>query len=163
HRHIQPVLLIDRALRGDFDGISGLEIVETDGVFARRLVRLAGRVCKHAFAYDPISAVWYRRAHVELASHVPLPGRISRLPLIYWIPDLQHRRLPHLFSAFERWVRDQLFTEALREAVIVVTSSRACADDLVAAYGTAHSNKIRVLHFVSQPRVAADRLPPLPY
>jgi glycosyltransferase involved in cell wall biosynthesis len=79
------------------------------------------------------------------------------IPTISWIPDLQHRNLPHLASRREHLVRDFLFREIVRESDVVLTSSEAARQDLQEAYGVDMA-KVRVLRFVSQPRFARDQM-----
>ena len=58
-------------------------------------------------------------------------GSAFPLPWIGYVPDLQHKRLPHWFSERERMARDKVFSRILAEAPAVVVNSAAAAKDIV--------------------------------
>jgi glycosyltransferase involved in cell wall biosynthesis len=67
-------------------------------------------------------------SHIDFfypAASQVLPGRCAAS----WIPDFQHRYLPHFFSAAECEERDRTFARIAAEARIVVFSSAAVRDD----------------------------------
>jgi glycosyltransferase involved in cell wall biosynthesis len=61
-------------------------------------------------------------------------GRAFPLPWIGYIPDLQHKRLPHWFSERERRTRDKLFSTMLDEAQAVVVNASAVVQDIKEFY-----------------------------
>jgi glycosyl transferase family 1 len=149
-RRVQPVLL----LRPDEDPgdlvQDGVERFATGARLDTLRVRSIGRAVKLAVRRNPVETRWLRRARIDVLSHAqPVGGRI---PTIAWIPDVQHRHLPQLSSRFEYVMRDLLFREALRDAAVTIVSSEAARDDLVQFYG-ADPARLRVLRFVSQPRL----------
>jgi len=154
-RRVHPVLLhAPDEDPGDLV-MPGVERVVTGALLDSRYARLAGRVAKLALRRNPVEHHWLRRANIDVVSHAaPVGGRI---PTIAWIPDVQHRRLPQLASHREQLIRDHLFREILRDAAIVVTSSEAARDDLHEFFA-ADLAKCRVLRFVSQPRLAPDKM-----
>ena len=81
-----------------------------------------------------------------LSHHAPLGGR-ARTPTLAWIPDVQHRRLPELFSRAEHRARDRLLRRIDRHAAGVVVSSEAGRGDRAEAVPGA-SDRIHVLRFV---------------
>ena len=122
-----PVLLV----RGGEDPgdlrMPGVEVVTTGARFAR-----AGRLIKLAARFDPVEAHWLHRARIDVLSHAPPVGFTT--PTISWIPDVQHRHLPELSSRRERFARDLLFREALRDAAITLASSETARRDLEQFY-----------------------------
>lgn len=157
-RTLQPVLLV----RPDEDPgdlqIQGVEIVETDPRFDAPRVRSLGRVLELVVRRNPIERAWLRRANIDVLSHAPPVGR--SLPTVSWIPDVQHRHLPQLSSRRERFMRDLLFREMLRDATLTLASSETARADLIDFYGASPA-LVRVLQFVSQPRLARDAVLPL--
>jgi hypothetical protein len=156
-RRVQPVVL----LAPDEDAgdllMPGVERFSTP-LLDTKYTRLAGRVLKLAGGPNLVERQWLRRARIEVASHgAPVGGSI---PTIAWIPDVQHRHLPELASRYEHFMRDLLFREIVRDATIVVTSSETAREDLRRFYD-ADPAKCRVLRFVSQPRLAPDKIIPL--
>jgi glycosyltransferase involved in cell wall biosynthesis len=157
-RRIEPVVLIDaagEAAAAELGRIPGVELFRTPGLLGRPRSLLAGRVAKRGLGRDLVQEHWMRRARLDLLSHAMPLGRRFPRPWLYWIPDLQHRRLPDYFSRAERAYRDGAFREGARDAARVIVSSRAALHDLVRFLGPDVTERCRVLHFVSQPRVAA--------
>ena len=156
-RQLQPVLLV----RPDEDPgdlrMPGVEVVVTDAWLDSARARTAGRLVKLATRRNPVEARWLARARIDVLSHAPPVG--GAVPTLAWIPDVQHRHLPQLSSRRERFARDLLFREALRDAAITLVSSETARSDLVRFYG-ADPARLRVLRFVSQPRL--DRSATLP-
>ncbi|MBL8644122.1 MAG: glycosyltransferase [Rhodospirillaceae bacterium] len=67
---------------------------------------------------------------------------------LHWIPDLQHKYLPHLFEAEELRQRDYEFDRMLHKQRFVLVSSHAAADDVARFYPNPTA-KIYVWPFVS--------------
>lgn len=61
-------------------------------------------------------------------------GRSFPCPWIGYIPDLQHKRLPHWFSERERLMRDKLFSKLLAEASAVVVNAATVIRDIEEFY-----------------------------
>jgi glycosyltransferase involved in cell wall biosynthesis len=61
---------------------------------------------------------------------VAVPSAMFRARNIGWIPDAQHRRLPHFFSVEERHLRDRIFTFLVSFCDRVVCTSEAVRSDL---------------------------------
>ena len=75
---------------------------------------------------------------------------------LHWIPDLQHKHLPHIFDAEELGHRDREFAKMLHERRFVLVSSHATAADIVRYYPNAPA-KVYVWPFVSG--LVADQPP----
>lgn len=73
-----------------------------------------------------------------------IPGAVT----VRWIPDFQHRYLPHLFSAEEIAARNQSIGEIAAQPGIVVLSSEVAADDFRRFY-PGHQAIPQVWHFCS--------------
>ena len=95
---------------------------------------------------------------VEVISHAHV-GRTRRLPAIAWIPDVQHRHLPALFTARDRAIRDRIFASAARSAAIVLASSESARSDVEEFYPESRG-RVRVLRFVHCSSPAQDPVPP---
>lgn len=75
-------------------------------------------------------------------------GSIKNLRKIYWIPDFQHKHLPHFFDAEELEYRDRQFAKvAARNAALVLSSMDAKQD--FETYYPHHHCTINVLPFAS--------------
>ncbi|MCU1281519.1 MAG: rfaG [bacterium] len=155
-RRIQPVLMCGRGEADDLV-VDGVERFVRDGLWASPRVVRAGALGRYLVGRDLVEEHWLTRARIDVYSHGGLLGR-SRIPWIFWVPDLQHLHLPSLFGRFERRTRDLIYRSALRDAAVVVASSAAARDDLLRFYGAGRA-QIRVLHFVASPRMRLSDLP----
>lgn len=109
-----------------------------------------------------VSAILLRETAPELArcaqrervdAVFPVSGPYTRsLPCpIAWIPDLQHRAFPHLFSPLTCAMRNHRFSSLLRDPrKHVVFSSRSAMEDATRAFGTPRAH-IHLLRFVTVP------------
>lgn len=67
-----------------------------------------------------------------------------------WIPDFQHKYLPHLFSKQMINARDKMFSDLAKYSPVVVLSSKEVEKDFKKFYPDSHA-RTRVLHFHSLP------------
>lgn len=96
-----------------------------------------------------------RRLGLPVKADAPVdvvyPGFGAKIPgavTVRWIPDFQHRYLPHLFSADEVAARDRSIGEIAERPGVVVLSSETAADDFRRFYPS-HRATPRVWHFCS--------------
>jgi glycosyltransferase involved in cell wall biosynthesis len=136
-RELQPVLFsgtdVSDADLAPFQGIAGCEIV-TDPAFDERA---RPRSLARALALGRDPAIWaaLQRAQVDLVfeAAVFLGWRLP-LPAIAWIPDLQHRFMPHLFSRSAWWKRELGFHAQIRACRMVMCSSEDTREALERLY-----------------------------
>jgi glycosyltransferase involved in cell wall biosynthesis len=153
-RRVQPVLL---TAPGEEPGdlvMPGVEHVRTSPL-DMKYTRFAGRLGKQLLRRNLVEQHWLRRAKIDVVSHAPPVG--GSTPTIGWIPDVQHKHLPHLRKRWEHVVIDAMFRELVNDSRFVVVSSEAARGDLVRFYN-ADPAKLRLLRFVSQPRMSRDRM-----
>ncbi|MCK4827303.1 glycosyltransferase family 4 protein, partial [bacterium] len=93
-----------------------------------------------------------RKHKIEVVSHSSLVGRNLPYRLINWIPDFQHLHLPAMFSKEEVAIRSRRYAKIIRDSDCVVLSSKHAAADLC-KFLPGYESKIRVLNFVSQPKL----------
>ena len=89
---------------------------------------------------------------VKLFSHGWPLGRFSRVPSMCWIPDFQHKHLPHMFSPEEISYRDNNFAHIARNAQAVLLSSTDAQKDFQRFFPQS-AGKAHVLRFVANPPV----------
>lgn len=75
-------------------------------------------------------------------------GRNFPVPWIGWIPDFQHRRLPHYFSDGEMSRRDIVFRDIVQDADRVVVSSETAMEDFGEFYPES-KGKVSVFPFTT--------------
>lgn len=146
-RVIEPVLF-----KGTGDGVAAefsfMQVVSTRlldrGSAAWALRKLSQRVL-HA---DPLMEKVLAAHGVSMLSHSGDLGKGARIPAIGWVPDLQHRRLPQLFSTGDFALREAQIARSLDACTRMIVSSETAAREL-AAGSPRHAGAIRVLRFVS--------------
>lgn len=85
------------------------------------------------------------RDDVAVLSHgAPIKG----LRNAAWIPDFQHVNLPQFFGERELRERDSMFRAIIAESDLVIVSSEAARNDLL-AFSPEHAGKVRVLRFAA--------------
>lgn len=96
-------------------------------------------------------------AYLEWAQYC---GWDMRVPMLAWIPDLQHRRLASLFSLPDRLRREIGFRLQIAHRRTILLSSRAARRDLLALYPLASAQRIAVAPFASLAGTATPPTPP---
>ncbi|MFT3694675.1 MAG: glycosyltransferase family 1 protein [Kofleriaceae bacterium] len=150
---LRPVLLIHPGEDPGDLRMPGVEVFTTDARLDAPRVRTIGRAMELVVRRNPIEKHWMRRAKIDVLSHA---APVGGFPSISWIPDVQHRYLPH--ARREHFMRELLFKEIVRDADITIASSDAARADLEKFYA---ADRVRVLRFVSQPRLKPDAYLPL--
>jgi hypothetical protein len=155
-RGLQPVIIArTEADVSEYTSLPGVDVIRPSRWSPGKATFYAGRATKYLLGIDVVERLELSRARVQLYSHAPPLGKRFGIPSLYWIPDVQHRRLPHQFSRRERWQRDQEMRDAARTARIVIASSHAAKRDIIELVGDRVESKLRVLQFVAQPRSPA--------
>jgi glycosyltransferase involved in cell wall biosynthesis len=86
---------------------------------------------------------------LKLTALFPLQSSLGEkfpVPWIGWIPDFQHKRLPHYFSDEELKRRDREFQQLIRECSHLVVSSQDSDGDLMRWF-EADKNRASILRF----------------
>ena len=73
-------------------------------------------------------------------------GPRPSLPMLAWLPDFQHRRLPHFFSKAQWWARDVRFRSLLANRQHLLLSSHDAQADMTHFYGSSRA-KVHVAPF----------------
>lgn len=149
---LQPVLLlshnVDALEAHPFYEIPGLEIVKSPVLNADR--RAFSLIKSILLGADPSM----RRLLIEQRIDVVFEnacfyGARIGVPAIAWIPDFQHRFLPHLFSHVAWWKRDLGFRTQIAAGRTVMLSSfdslNSCERFYPAAVGRAHVVRFAVM------------------
>lgn len=148
-RRIEPVLFAGRSIEPSIAAEFGfLQMVRTRALDRGDPVWLVRKALQRTTGGDPLLRSVLRRHGISILSHSGDLGRGASIPALSWVPDLQHRGLPHLFSAAQIAERESQIARALERCACMIVSSEAVSRDLAAA-SPAHAGKIRVLRFVS--------------
>lgn len=127
--------------------IPGVEVVQAPA-FGHRRLALAGAL---ALGLDQAAASEFQAGCIDLVfENARFFGWRLPFPAIAWFPDLQHRRLPQLFSAPARWRRDLGFRAQIAAGRHILLSSESARNDFRKFYPRA-TNEISVVRFAAQP------------
>lgn len=158
--NIQPVLIIPPEARDEtLFQLQRLEIVRSHHIRPRSLRWRAAKVCQHVMGRDPWLESFLRRHRIDVLSHSGHLGPRARIPTLGWIPDFQHRYLPHLFSPAELTRRNARFTRLIQWCSAVIVSSEDTRQDML-NFAPGWDEKARILRVVAEWE-SPEQLPPL--
>lgn len=129
---LQPVLFFGTDVDTDdarpFQSIAGVEIVTSPSMnSARRTSSLLRSLVQGA---DPATRRLFREHRIDVVfENAQFHGARLGIPAIAWIPDFQHRELPHLFSRAAWWKRELGFRAQIRGGRAIMLSSGDARDD----------------------------------
>jgi glycosyltransferase involved in cell wall biosynthesis len=151
HGRFTPIVFAGtRADQEELDGLANLPSVEVvrSGAFDRTHVGLAAAVFT---GLDGPAVAEFRRHRVDVVIETArFFGWRLPYPSIAWFPDLQHRRLPHLFSRQARIRRELgLRMQIMSERTIMVSSEDARRD--CDKFYPSLQKRARVVRFATHP------------
>ena len=148
---LTPVLFVgeDCAAGSPYQTIEGLEIVSTPYLNATR--RKTSLVQAMLWGKDARLQRLFQQHRIDLVfESAQFFGWRLGIPVIAWIPDFQHKGLPHLFSRGARWKRELGFRAQVGGGRIIMLSSedarRACEH-----YYPSTRGRTRTVHFAVPP------------
>ncbi|MEO6361702.1 MAG: glycosyltransferase [Caldimonas sp.] len=150
---IVPVLFLGSDVAADeaapFAAVGGLEIVR-DPAFDRRRKALALASALVLGSDAPTRAVFVHHAIDVLFESARFHGWRLPFPVIAWIPDFQHRELPHMFTRSGWWKRELGLRAQMAAGRVVMLSSedarRSCERHYPQTVG-----RTRTVHFAVPP------------
>lgn len=159
-RKIEPVVFCHT---GEAEAVSELvgnhEIVTShwlaEGVLRRTLRSVVRRIRETDMAIERTMMA----KGIGCVSHSGCFGAGFPIPVINWLADFQHRRLPDMFSTEERSQRDRAMSQVVRCSDRVILSSNNASRDLVEFWPEA-ANKAVTLPFavsLGDPKTATVR------
>ena len=129
---------------------AGIECVASPDFDGDRLRRRAPGTL--ATGRDAVSQGHFQAAKVdaifEAGSYL---GWRSAIPIISWYPDFQHRHLPAMFQARDRWLRDGLLQVRMAGPRLFMLSSRAAEVDCLRFFPATAGRTITVPFAVLPP------------
>jgi glycosyltransferase involved in cell wall biosynthesis len=126
--------------------IRGVEVVRSRA-FDRRRARLLEAL---ALGLDRAAAAAFRAQNIDVVFEAArFFGWRLPYPSVAWFPDLQHRRLPQLFSPATRWRRDIGFRVQIASGRTIMLSSESALRDYQMFFPAAA--RASVVRFASRP------------
>jgi len=81
---------------------------------------------------DLLKAHYLKRSKIDAYFGLVVENRIGNIPILSWIPDFQHIRLPEMFAESERRFRDRAFMKSAMVSDRVILMSEAVKKDFLA-------------------------------
>jgi glycosyltransferase involved in cell wall biosynthesis len=157
---VQPVLLTATAESAKkWAGLKGVEVVLEPGVRTTSMRWRAGKALQRFLGSDPLFEAALRRHRIDVLSHSGHLGWRPGIPVISWIPDFQHVRMPEFFEPAEYQARNRRFHRLCDWSSRVIVSSEDARQDLE-RFSPSQAGKARVLRFVSGMAASSPVLPP---
>jgi glycosyltransferase involved in cell wall biosynthesis len=156
---LQPVLLTsseESALK--WSGLKGVDVAMESGVKATSMRWRSGKALQRFLGRDPLFEATLHRHRIDVLSHSGHLGWRPSVPVISWIPDFQHVRMPEFFEPSECLARDRRFHRLCDWSSLVIVSSEDARKDLI-RFSPGQAAKARVLRFASGMVVASPTLP----
>jgi glycosyltransferase involved in cell wall biosynthesis len=149
---ITPVLFVGEQTEKGIESLiamHGVEVVVTPLLNAsRRRVSLAQALC---WGRDSGMQKLFMRHHVDLVfENAQFWGWRLGIPAIAWIPDFQHKVLPHLFSRGAWWKREIGFRMQVAAGRTIMLSSEDAREDCEHYYRSTRG-RTRTVHFAVPP------------
>ncbi|MCW5668568.1 MAG: glycosyltransferase family 4 protein [Hydrogenophaga sp.] len=136
---LQPVLFFGTDIDSDdarpFQSIAGVEIVTSPCMNADR--RTASLLRSLVLGADPATRRLLHEHRIDVVfENAQFHGARLGIPAIAWIPDFQHRELPHLFSRAAWWKRELGFRAQIHGGRAIMLSSGDARDGCERYYPT---------------------------
>jgi glycosyltransferase involved in cell wall biosynthesis len=146
---LHPVLFfgtdVDPQDAAPFRSIDGVEIVTSPHMNGAR--RNASLLRSLVFGADPATRSMFHEHGIEVVfENAQFYGARLGIPAIAWIPDFQHRELPHLFSRAAWWKRELGFRAQIAADRTIMLSSHDARDACERHY-PASVGRTRVVRF----------------
>jgi hypothetical protein len=149
-RRIEPVMIVPPDTSADaLKALPPWPVLRTTLADPQqRVPTLARKLAERGLGCDFLMQRFLRAHRVDLLSHSDQLGPRASVPVIGWLPDFQHRRMPEFFEPAEVASRERGYGRIARNCRTVVLSSADAQRDLAAFEPAALANS-HVLRFVA--------------
>lgn len=148
---IAPVVFIGKkSNRKLLNGFPNVEIIESDIFDAWSFSWIKRKSDNKLFFQDRMLDNLLKKYKIDIVSHLSEIGGKMQTPALGWIPDFQHKHLPHLFTARELGNRDRSYRLLCNLCNAMILSSNDAKKDLK-DFAPGLESKVHVLQFVVQP------------
>lgn len=134
-----------------------VEIIKTSIIRRKSFSWFIDKVLQKLFRYGPLTEFLLTKNNINILSHSNYVSRNKKIKSINWIPDFQYLHYPELWPAKQLPKTKELHTNLAKHSDVIVLSSNDAFKDYKTLYPSL-SEKVRVLHFVSQPSFSSPNL-----
>lgn len=113
-----------------------------------RLLRRVKRTLNSDEKAESLLSTWFSKQGVDVVFSQSDCGPGFGVPLLFWLPDFQHRRMPEMFSKNEVLLRDREYQCRAQRASRIIVSSNDVKGDMQ-SFAPEFREKVRAMPFVS--------------
>lgn len=127
-----------------------IKVVKTSLLDRYSLLWFINRFFWRCFKYPVIVDIYCRLYKIDILSHSPFSSKYMKSKILFWIPDFQPLVLSYLWQKkeVEKWRK--VYYRHIKESNAIVLSSKNAFKDYL-DFAPKYKDKVKVLHFVSQP------------
>ncbi len=133
------------------------EIIPTRTLKRGAIPWAISRVFEKKIHFDPLTAYMLRKHKVDIVSHSNYVYPFRQIKSINWIPDFQYLHYSNLWSRAQLAGTKKLNDYLVQKSNQLVLSSYDTFKDYKSAYPD-YTDKVKVIHFVSQPHKELSKL-----
>jgi glycosyltransferase involved in cell wall biosynthesis len=126
------------------------KIIRTKILKRKSFPWLLSRIGEKYFKYDPLAYFLLKRNNIRCISHSNYVCPDKKIKTINWIPDFQYLHFPDFWTSKQLSETSKLHKYLIKGSDKIVLSSYDAFNDFKTRYGNM-SQKVEVIHFVSQP------------
>ena len=130
-------------------------IIRTKILERKSLCWYLSRISEKYLKFDPFVFFLLKKNGINCISHSNYVYPFKDIKTINWVPDFQYLHYPNLWTNEQLQYVKKAHKKWIHQSDLIVVSSYAAKNDLLSQYPD-FSNKVEVLHFVSQPENIND-------
>ena len=116
---------------------------------------ILSRVCDKYLKFDPFILYLLKKNKINCITHSNYVYPFKDIKCINWVPDFQYLHYPELWQPKQLLAFKKAHRNWIYKSDLIIVSSYDAKNDLETLYPD-FSNKVEVLHFVSQPESTQD-------
>jgi glycosyltransferase involved in cell wall biosynthesis len=149
---IKIILFVPKNIDNEYITIFSpyVEIIRTGILERKTLTWLTSRIGERYIGFDYLIYQLLKKHHIQCVSHSNYVFPFKYVKSINWIPDFQYVHYPQLWSARQLSTTLKIHHKLIKNSDLIVLSSNSAKNDFK-INNAKFIDKVRVLHFVSQP------------
>jgi len=157
-QEVKIVLFVPNKIGKEYtDLFSSVEIIQTSILRRKSIFWFVDKVFEKLLRYNPLTELLLKRNRINVISHSNIVVQDKSIMNVNWIPDFQYKHYPSLWSEKQLADTIKLNSYLIYNSERIILSSHDAFNDLKEDYPEL-VDKVRVMHFVSQPFHALDSI-----
>jgi glycosyltransferase involved in cell wall biosynthesis len=150
---VEIILFVPKNLDASYENLFSpyAKVVRTKILQRKSVSWFLSRVFEKFIGFDPLVFYLLKKNNINCISHSNYVYPFESIKTINWVPDFQYLHYPNLWTSNQLSYVKKLHKEWIAKSDLIVVSSYAAKNDLLSQYKN-YADKVKVLHFVSQPQ-----------